>query len=286
MGIFGHKIFDDDFALDARDAYLDCLFDGMTSEEATAKLEDDFSASLEDADEAPVFWLAVAETQWDKGRLVDKTLKNALRVLDEPVCPETWGQLTKRRRAELARLRKKLEKKQPKEKRLVRRVPTLSSGDVFRFSLEKPGADGQPVYYYGRVLTDHHAVFYSNDSLRNVRTREYMEERQGGNRESRPRSSFELRDVLEMDVAFIGSCYAGFYARKYRLIGNIPLEPRFKKPIRFYHRPVASSRCEVFDIWKPNEPVFCDISELDPQIERWCAADHEYVLQRLGILGR
>lgn len=286
MGTFGHKLFEDDFALDVRDTYLDYLFEGMSSDEATAKLESDFAASLQDSDEKPIFWLALAEAQWDKGRLTATAIRNALRILEEPVCPETWGNLTKKRQAELARLKRKLEKEPPKEKKLVRRIPKLASGDVFRFSLDQPGADGKPVYYYGRVITDHHAAFYSNYSLSNVLMREYMAEQQSGNTKSRPRSSFELRDVLEMDVAFIGSCYAGFYDRKYKVIGNIPLEPRFKKPIRFYHRPVASSKCEVFDVWKPNESILCDISELDPQIEQWCAADHKYVLQRLGILGR
>lgn len=286
MGTFGHKIFDDDFALDVKDAYLDCVFDGLSSAEATAKLEDDFEHSLRDSDEESVFWLALSEVQWDKGRLTEFVLHKALSVLEEPVCPETWGDLAKKRRTELARLEKKLKREPPKEKRLVRRVPKLESGDVFRFSLDQPGADGEPIHFYGRVLIDHHAAFYSNYSLSNTRMREYMAERRNGNTESHPRSSFELRDVLEMDVVFVGSCYAGFHDRKYKVIGNVPLEPKFKKPIRFYHRPVASNRCAVFDIWNPNESISHDISDLHPQIEQWSATDHKYVLQRLGILGR
>ena len=286
MGAFGHKIFDDDFALDVRDAYLDYLFDGLPNAEATEQLQSDLEASLQDCEERITFWLALAETQWDKGRLIDSVLQKALKMLEEPVRAEMWGDLTKKRQSELARLERKLLKKPPKEKKLVRRVPKLEPGDVFRFSLDQPGADGKPIYYYGRVLVDHHAAFYSNYSLSNTPMREYTKELDSGNPDASPRSSFELRDVLDMDVAFIGSCYAGFYDRIYKVIGNIPLEPKFKDPIRFYHRPVGSSTCNVFDIWNPTETVSGDISELNPQIEQWSATDHKFVLQRLGILGR
>lgn len=53
MGTFGHKIFDNDFALDVRDAYLDYLFDGLSSTQATAQLEGDFAHSLQDSDDGP-----------------------------------------------------------------------------------------------------------------------------------------------------------------------------------------------------------------------------------------
>ena len=286
MGAFGHKIFEDDFALDVKDAYLDYLFDGLPNVEATEKLQNDFEESLRDGEERITFWLALAETQWDKGRLVESVLENALEILEKPVCADTWGSLTKKRESELARLNRKLRKNPPNEKKLVRRVPKLQPGDVFRFSLDRPGADGKPVYFYGRVLVDHHAAFYSNSSLSSVRMREYKEELDRGIPNARPRSTFEPRDVLEMDVVFIGSCYAGFYDRIYKVVGNVPLEPRFNRPIRFYHRSVGSRTCSVFDIFNPTETVACDISELNPQIEQWSATDHKLVLQRLGILGR
>ena len=93
MGTFGYKILEDDFALDVRDAYLDYLFDGLPSAEATERLRSDFGASLEDYEERITFWLALAEVQWDKGRLVEHVLQNALDILEEPVCAETWGDL-------------------------------------------------------------------------------------------------------------------------------------------------------------------------------------------------
>ena len=71
MGTFGTTIFSDDFACDIRDELKEFIGDGITPEQATSQLRNEYSDSLKDDDEASVFWLALAATQWKTGRLLD-----------------------------------------------------------------------------------------------------------------------------------------------------------------------------------------------------------------------
>jgi hypothetical protein len=62
MGAWGTALFSDDTAGDVRDSYVDLVGDGLTGPEATKALLHEWSNSLNDPDESPVFWLALAET--------------------------------------------------------------------------------------------------------------------------------------------------------------------------------------------------------------------------------
>src|SRR5580704_2795352 len=78
MSAWGTAAFSDDAACDVRDSYIDLLDDGLSGHDATKKLVGAWSKLLEDPDEAPVFWLALAATQWKYGRLEPHVLKKAL----------------------------------------------------------------------------------------------------------------------------------------------------------------------------------------------------------------
>jgi hypothetical protein len=82
MGAWGTALFSDDTACDVRDSCIDLVGDGLTGPEATKALLREWSASLNDPDESPVFWLALAATQWRCGRLEDHVLQQALNVID------------------------------------------------------------------------------------------------------------------------------------------------------------------------------------------------------------
>jgi hypothetical protein len=279
MGTSGHRLFDDDFALDVRDAYIEALRDGLDSQQATNSLLGQFAAALEDSDEAAVFWLALAETQWNLGRLIDDVRARAVEAVDTGASTE-WGDLQKQRAAELARIRKKLLSDQPRSKRLPKGMQKVQSGDVFRFA---HSFEGHRVHFYGRVIVDHHAAFYTNSALDHIARRRVQDAHRRGELPRPEDREFKLEDVKLLDVAFIGSCYGGFAAGKYRLLGNVPLEDKFKQPLYFYHRAVGDDVCRVFDIWRPREEREVDIAELDPRIERWSALGHYDVLLRLGL---
>lgn len=141
MGAWGTAIFSDDTACDVRDEYRDLIGDGLTGPEATRTMMQRWSSSLNDADEAPVFWLALAVTQWKCGRLEQQVLQSALRMIDDGSDLARWEAGTpdyKKRQTVLASLRAMLESPQPSEKPI--RKPFRDSnewrvGDLISYEL-------------------------------------------------------------------------------------------------------------------------------------------------------
>jgi hypothetical protein len=124
MGTWGTAVFSDDTACDVRDSYIDLLGDGLSGPEATKKLVGEWSKSLEDTDEAPVFWLALATTQWKYGRLEPHVLQQALSAIDGGSDLARWDIGSKeyrKRRAVLDRLRVQLTSLQRPKRRVPKR---------------------------------------------------------------------------------------------------------------------------------------------------------------------
>jgi hypothetical protein len=124
MGAWGTAVFSDDTACDVRDNYIDLLDDGLSGPEATEKLVGAWSKSLEDPDEGPVFWLALAATQWRFGRLEPHVLKKALSAIDDGSDLARWDVGSKdfrKRRSVLDRLRAQLTSSQRPERRIPKR---------------------------------------------------------------------------------------------------------------------------------------------------------------------
>jgi len=67
METWGHGIFEDDFAVDVRADYLERLSSGAPSEDATTEMIGTYGVM--DTDEEPAFWLSLAATQLEYGRL-------------------------------------------------------------------------------------------------------------------------------------------------------------------------------------------------------------------------
>ena len=132
MGTWGHRIMDHDFAGQVRDDYLERLYSGLETEPATDDLCDAYWHL--DTDEHPVFWLALAHTQLEFGRLTPRAKTEALKVIQSGEDLARWEGDKKRQRV-LVALEKKLTGPQKPEKKLPKRPPTLRQGDVFRFRL-------------------------------------------------------------------------------------------------------------------------------------------------------
>jgi hypothetical protein len=82
MSVDGPGLFADDTAFDVRDEFREALTSGMSDDEATAKVLEEFSDDLDDVDTAPVVWLALAYTQSKLGRLDGQVRAKALDVID------------------------------------------------------------------------------------------------------------------------------------------------------------------------------------------------------------
>lgn len=140
MGAWGTALFSDDTACDVRDEYIDHLGDGLTGTQATERLLNKWASSLNDQDEAPVFWLSLAATQWKHGRLESRVLQNALDVIDNgsdlvkwKSSPDYW-----KRQAVLEKLRATLLSPQPPEKHVrkhFRDVNEWQVGDLVTYRL-------------------------------------------------------------------------------------------------------------------------------------------------------
>jgi len=133
MGVFGAGIFADDDALDVRTDYKHFLADAQSDERATDAIARQYGASFDDLPATTAFWLALAWTQWDIGRLDPRVKTAALRIIDENLDLNKWSAspLRRKRAAALAQARKKIDSPQPPAKPLPRQLPVQLGGWEF-----------------------------------------------------------------------------------------------------------------------------------------------------------
>jgi hypothetical protein len=133
MGAWGTGLFSDDTAADVRDGYRELVGDGYTGPRATDALLKQWGDALADSEDAPVFWLALASTQWQCGRLEPRVKAKALKVIKDGSDLRRWQddpKLLKKRRAVLAKLQTQLHSPQPPEKRIPRRYRDTCDWEV------------------------------------------------------------------------------------------------------------------------------------------------------------
>lgn len=145
MGSWGPKLYQDDIAEDVRDYYKDQLKRGKTNEEVTKELIQDNEDIISDEDEAPVFWFALADTQWGLGRLLPFVKEKALEYLKSGENLKRWEEeaINKReykiREKVLQELEQKLMSSMPPEKKVSQHKLykcEWNIGDIFAYKLE------------------------------------------------------------------------------------------------------------------------------------------------------
>jgi hypothetical protein len=113
--------------------YRELVGDGLSGPEATDELTRQWGDLLDDPDESPVFWLALASTQWKAGRLEPRVLANALAVMDSGSDLRRWQhdeKLLATRTKVLGELRQQLESPQPAQKRIPKRFRDSTDWEV------------------------------------------------------------------------------------------------------------------------------------------------------------
>ena len=90
MGAWGYGIFEDDVALDVRGDFEEAVNGGASIEEASAVILGEYAEELEDVDDGPVVYLALAALQVERGRVQDPIRREALRVIDEGTNLPRW----------------------------------------------------------------------------------------------------------------------------------------------------------------------------------------------------
>jgi hypothetical protein len=140
MGTRGVELFSDDTAADVRAQYRELIEDGVEDAEATQQVLESFQEYVDDEDDGPVVWLALAVSQSQVGRLSPEVRDKALSVIDAGADLERWShdpQRLEQRRVVLAKARSQLLGAQPKRKKLrrprMRYVTDLQPGDVLSY---------------------------------------------------------------------------------------------------------------------------------------------------------
>lgn len=157
MGTWGTSLYANDSASDIRGDYIDKLKRGKTNEEATQELIDGNRDIMGDAEEEPLFWFALADTQWNYGRLLPEVREKALYFLSQDKELERWKESGQKQFhawvKTLDTLKRKLGSPQPVVKKVSKyRLYQCkwSLGDVFayRFSSEYSKQKG----FYGQYV--------------------------------------------------------------------------------------------------------------------------------------
>ena len=149
MGAWGANLYQDDVALDIKDEYKDNLRRGKTNEEAMQEIIDKYQELLEDAEDRGVFWLALADTQWNLGRLDEQVKEQALEIIELGTDLKRWEineKLYNKRKEILEKLKEKLLSPQPEEKRMPKYRTykcEWENGDVFAYQLKSEYAKEQ-----------------------------------------------------------------------------------------------------------------------------------------------
>jgi hypothetical protein len=129
MGTWGTAIFSDDTASDVRDEFRDLIGEGLSTEQATDKLLREYASSLDDPDDGPPFWLGLAVTQWNCGRLLEQVKEKALHIIDTGADLKRWSGDAKRR-AVLEKTRAQLLSAQPRLRRIRKRYQENNDWEV------------------------------------------------------------------------------------------------------------------------------------------------------------
>ena len=158
MSSWGTGIKQDDLVRDVIACFNERLKDGDTLEEATRAVLGQYSEVLEDQDEGPRVWIAIAEAQWTYGELAKGILDRVKHDFEHGVGLDLWKEASeeslRERRQEIKHFIEKISVPNPKPKKRPKRVsraPRFAAGDCLAIKL----ANGQ--YGAGLVLAADHS---------------------------------------------------------------------------------------------------------------------------------
>lgn len=166
MGAWGVGLYDNDDALDIKEAYKDMLTNGKTPEEAGKIIIKDYGWMLNDPETEPIFWFTLADMQWKMGIMTEDVRDRAISWIDSGKDQEFWKvtspKTLKKRIEKLEELRRKLLSPMPKAKKIAQRKLycfewNLNLGDITAHPFESEyalqnGYAGR--YFYIQKLGD------------------------------------------------------------------------------------------------------------------------------------
>lgn len=155
MGTWGTKLFQDDWARDIRDEYIDKLKRGKSTTEVEQEILESYKNDLGSDDEY-MFWFALAVTEWEYGRLSDIVKEKALYYVkhgDFSVWEDAKNNGYEKWLETIKEIEEKLLSPQPKEKKVRKYnfyVCKWNIGDVFAYQLTSDLSKEKG--YYGKYI--------------------------------------------------------------------------------------------------------------------------------------
>ena len=153
MGVWGFELYQNDTALDIKDGFEKLFNAGKDVQEITDKLMEDYKSIMGNPEEEPLFWLALADTQWEFGVLLASVKEKAFywikKDADMLKCQKISSTAKSQWKRTLDALQAKLLSPQPSVKKPVKkRVYTCQwkIGDVFAYQLESDLAKQRGLY--------------------------------------------------------------------------------------------------------------------------------------------
>lgn len=153
MGMWGYELYQNDTSLDVKDEFVELFNAGKTVLEITDKLIEDYKSIMGDTEEEPLFWFALADTQWNLGVLLPVVKEKALYWIGKDSSMlncQTIDMSTKaKRKNSLNDLQTKLLSPQPPVKKPVKKriyKCQWKLGDVFAYQLESDLAKEKGLY--------------------------------------------------------------------------------------------------------------------------------------------
>lgn len=159
MGAWGVGLYQDDVTCDVKEEYVNRLKVGMSNEEAMINIIECNIDYIKDEDDGPLFWMALADTQWKYGRLDSYVKDEALKAINNGLNLEGWkenNKLYEKRKQVLKELEIKLNSQQPPEKKISKLVlskPNWDVGDVLAYQIKINNSKSSSSKYAEELLS-------------------------------------------------------------------------------------------------------------------------------------
>lgn len=152
MGTWNVGLFDCDTTCDVRETYMQFLEQQLNNDEAYQKTCEEYKELMGTEEEA-LFWYALADTQWNMGRLMPNVKENSIKYIRKGGGSYIWAENEKelhKWEGTLHRLREKLETSMPPEKKIKKNIDFIRNpwevGDVYAYQFHTQKAKKYGVY--------------------------------------------------------------------------------------------------------------------------------------------
>lgn len=161
MGTWGSKLYDNDVAMDVKDEFLNHLKCGRDEFEATELMIKENQEMISDYDDGVIFWLTLADTQWNYGRLLPIVKEEALKILNDKDEKKSFENIiigrNEKRKKVIQEFREKINSPIPEKKKIKLYKyfkTTWKHGDTFSYEIDTDYSKELDLY-------GHHLIFYT-----------------------------------------------------------------------------------------------------------------------------